>query len=189
MKDANDTTISETITLPVKINKKHIAELSTINDLSARIAAMNWSSSQGEEIKIDIFTLHTDLIRQRRVPGKPVTAEFSYAMFLLASKNTRINEEALRYKRDLSVLETEEIARKRAEGFQKPKRKKGSKKLSQIRKQFFAMITILREKHGYSWAEVCAYLHNYHAFIVSRAYIQQAYRQLKEEVAGNEKSS
>lgn len=172
-----------------KISKKRIAEWSTINDLSGRIAAANWFSNQGEEIKVEVFSKHSDLIHQKRIPGEPITPEFSYSMFLLASKLVRINEEALAHKRELSILQTEELARKRAEGFKKPKKKKGSKKLNQIRKQFFAMITILRETHKYSWSEVVAYLQNYHHFIVSRAYIQQAYRTLQEEATTNEKLS
>ena len=170
----------------IKVNKKVIAELSTINDLAGRLNAANWMANQGEEIKLEIFAKHGELIRQRRVPGESITPEFSYSMFLLASKLVRINEESLAHKRELSILQTEDLARKRAEGFLKPKRKKGSKKLSQIRKQFFAMIKVLKETHNYSWSEVVAYLQNYHQFIVSRAYIQQAYRQLQKEADENE---
>lgn len=165
-----------------KINTKYIAETSTINDLSGRNAALNWFSDQSEEIKIEVMARHSSLMHQQRQPGEKITPEFSFSLLILAAKQIRIDQNAMRFKRDLSVAATEELSRKMIEAGKKPARKKGSKKLARLRKEFLPMIVLLRDQHDYSWSEIVKFLWNNHQFEVSKAYLQAAYKKLREEI-------
>ncbi len=166
-----------------KTNTKSIAEISMLIDLSERMSVLNWCANQGEELKIEVMQRHASLIRQRRTPGESITAEMSYSLLLLAAKQIRIEMSGLALKRDLSVAQTEELSRKRIEGFRKPKKRKGSNKLNRLRKDFFALIILLKENQKYSWSEIIDYLRHNHQFDVSKAYIQVAYNKLRIEVS------
>lgn len=176
--------ISNTDQPATKVDTKLITELSE-STTSERVASINWFASQGEETKLEVLKKHADLIKQKRVPGQPVSPELSFALLCLAAKICRRNEEALAQKRALSVLDADEISRKRMGGFHEQKKTKGSPKLSKIRVQFFALISKLREQN-YSWSDISLYLYRYHNFIATRAYIQQAFDKISKELeAGN----
>lgn len=166
----------------LKYDLKRIAEVSESPALSERISAVNWLASQGEESKLEVLKKHSEILKHKREPGWPITPELSYGALVLAAKIIRRIDESLAQKRALSVAEANEIALKRAVGFIKPPRKKGAAKFNQIRSQFFGVIQNLRNEHRYSWSEVAAYLQKYHRFVASRAYVQQSYTQIINEM-------
>jgi hypothetical protein len=162
-----------------KVNVKRLGELSELASLSERNAAIKWYVEQGESTRLETFEKQTELIRQsRRDGGIVMNPEFLYSMHLLAIKIIRRTEEALSRKRSVSIAEADEVARKRAKGFLQQKKVKSSVKFSQIRIQFYGVITHLRETQGYSWDDVAAYLQRYHNFICSRAYLQQSFNKI-----------
>lgn len=162
------------------INLKYISEFSTLST-PERNAVLNWLSNQSEEIRLIVFKRHADLIHQKRAPGEHLSPELSYSLLLLAAKQQRIELTALSFKRDLSIAQTEDISRLKI-GNRPAKKKKGGKKLNRIRKEFFPMITLLRDSYNYSWNDVVIFLQREYAVSISKAYIQIAYKKLLSEV-------
>lgn len=167
------------------VSNRTICEKSKLT-LPERQAALSWFATQSEEVKIMIMKKHSALIHQTHVKGVGVTPYQSYALLAFAAKLTRVDLTALALKRDLSILETETISRLKIEGYlEKPRRKKPQKKLIQFRRQFFPLVTLLKETHGFSWKQVTGYLYEHHKFEISKAHIQQVYKILKSEVTTN----
>lgn len=164
-----------------KIDSKYLAEISSLNSLTERNAALNWFADQSEEIKISVLERHGSLLHQRHLPGIPVTPELSFSLLILASKQIRIYLNSLHFKRDLTIAETEDFSRIRIEGFRKPAKKKISKKLNRFKKEFLPLATLLRSEHKYSWNEIVGYLWKHHQYDISKAYIQQIFKKLSKE--------
>ncbi|MBV5326519.1 MAG: hypothetical protein JZU65_02600 [Chlorobium sp.] len=169
--------------IPVTKNDlKFIAEESSLRELSERISTINWFSNQSEEIKVDVLERHSALVRQKRSSGESITPRASYSWLLLAAKQIRIDMNSLSFKKCLSIAQTEDISRKRIEGFRSPRRKKVSKKLDIFRKAFFPLVSILKDEKHYSWSEIVRYLRKYHKFTISKAYLQVTYHKLQKEL-------
>lgn len=163
-------------------NTKHLAEISTLSSASERTSAMNWLAAQSEEVKISTFERHGSLLKQKIGPGETASPSVSYCLLILAAKQIRIDMSALSFKRELSTQQTEEISRQRIEGFRKPKKVKGCKKLNRLRIEFLPLIVLLNERHHYSWSEIVKYLWTHHKFDISKAYLQTSYKKLTAEV-------
>lgn len=166
-----------------KIDTAYIDQLAGTAGPSERIAALNWVTTQIEETKIDVFATFARLVREKRVPGEPVSAEFLYSMFLSASKSVRKDEEKMSLKRAISEAEGEELDTKRMAGFKRPKKTKGAKKFMQVKKNFLGIIKKLIEDHHYSWREVSQYLCTYHGLNATHSYIRQAYYKAMAEIS------
>lgn len=164
-----------------KVDTSLIGELSETQTRPQRVAEINWFSSQSEEVKLEIMAKQASLLQQKRTPGQPITPELSYSMLVLAAKIVHREFTALSEKRKVTEVEGSEIDRKRITAFVEHKSRKEARKRSQIRLQYMGIIKVLREEKGFSWSDIAAYLQQYHAFIVTRAYIQQNYDAIRKE--------
>lgn len=173
----NNTTASD-----IKIDSALINKLAGTSGIPERIASLNWIAKQPEEVKI----LFAQKIQKLFDSAEEITPEFLYAMVLIASNETRMDEEALSRKRRVDQETADEISRRRIEGFRQPKKRKSAVAYQRIKIDFYELIKKLREEHQYSWSEVCAYLQNYHNLVATRAYIQQSYVKATKEISEEE---
>lgn len=142
-----------------------------------------WYAKLPEKVRVEVFRLQTDLIRQNR---QRQTAnklpEFLYAMQMLAFQLMRSVEGGLDRKGKLTLEQARRISEIRLARAQADKVNRKKPTRAKLELQHAGDVRRLREE-GLSWREVAAYLKRYHRLEVSHTYLQQVFKNLTEKDA------
>ena len=131
-----------------------------------------WYARLPETVRIEACRLQTDLIRQhrqRQQSGR--TAEFLFAMLMLALQMMRSVEGGLDRKGRLTLDQARRISEIRLARSQADRASRKSPTRQKLELRHAEMVRRLRGE-GLSWREVAAYLKRYHRMEVSHTYLR-----------------
>jgi len=141
--------------------------------------AMRWLARQPAVVQIEAIKIQTDLLRQSRGQApEDKRPEHCYATLVTAIQMMRGVHDQLHRKGKPDPKLAKRIDLLRASSVKAPPlKKKEPPKRRTIRMHYLDTITELLDR-GLTWRQIALYLHRFHRFKVSPAYLHETYRSL-----------